>query len=165
MIGCLCNFLLTLVFLPHLPLRPAEAIWMTYNFFSLTVFWLLFGTLKGPNGFLAFLVPRLGPKNFGKSPKSIEKSPLPISCFWLNFRTRTARNSIKGSKNAYSALQSKNTASQNIGAWDRFMTSSNQPKIMPCHDPICPKPPKQLKNFFYSKLHNVTSHYRVWTAL
>jgi len=32
-------------------------------FFSLAVFWLLFGTLKGPNGFLAFLVPRLGPKN------------------------------------------------------------------------------------------------------
>jgi len=33
------------------------------NFFlSLAVFWLLFGTLKGPNRFLAFLVPRLGPK-------------------------------------------------------------------------------------------------------
>jgi len=32
-------------------------------FFSLAAFWLLFGTLKGPNGFLAFLVPRLGPKN------------------------------------------------------------------------------------------------------
>jgi len=31
---------------------------------SLAVFWLLFGTLKGPNGFLAFLVPRLGPKFF-----------------------------------------------------------------------------------------------------
>ena len=31
-------------------------------FFSLAVFWLLFGTLKGPNGFLAFLVPRLGSK-------------------------------------------------------------------------------------------------------
>jgi len=25
-------------------------------------FWLLFGTSKGPNGFLAFLVPRLGLK-------------------------------------------------------------------------------------------------------
>jgi len=33
------------------------------NFFSLAVFWLHFGTLKGPNGFLAFLVPRLGPKS------------------------------------------------------------------------------------------------------
>jgi len=31
-------------------------------FFSFAVFWLHFGTLKGPNGFLAFLVPRLGPK-------------------------------------------------------------------------------------------------------
>jgi len=30
---------------------------------SLVVFWLLFGTLKGPIEFLAFLVPRLGPKN------------------------------------------------------------------------------------------------------
>ena len=30
---------------------------------SLAVFWLLFWTLKDPNGFLAFLVPRLGPKN------------------------------------------------------------------------------------------------------
>ena len=36
---------------------------MTYIYFSLVVFWLHFGTLKGPNGFLAFLVPRLGPKN------------------------------------------------------------------------------------------------------
>jgi len=32
-------------------------------FLNLAVFWLLFGTLKGLNGFLAFLVPRLGPKN------------------------------------------------------------------------------------------------------
>jgi len=32
------------------------------HFFNLAVFWLLFGTFKGPNGFLAFLVPRLGPK-------------------------------------------------------------------------------------------------------
>jgi len=30
-------------------------------FFSLAVVWLQFGTLKGPNGFLAFLVPRLRP--------------------------------------------------------------------------------------------------------
>jgi len=33
------------------------------DFFILAVYWLLFETLKGPNGFLAFLVPRLGPKN------------------------------------------------------------------------------------------------------
>jgi len=32
-------------------------------FFNLAVFWLLFGTLKGQNRFLAFLVPRLEPKN------------------------------------------------------------------------------------------------------
>ena len=35
----------------------------TKFFLSLAVFWLLFRTLKGPNGFLAFPVPRLGPKN------------------------------------------------------------------------------------------------------
>jgi len=48
--------------LPDLPLRPAGAFQMTQFFFSLAVFWLLFGTLKGPNGFSAFLVPRLGQK-------------------------------------------------------------------------------------------------------
>jgi len=36
---------------------------MTLIFLSLAVFWLHLGTWKGPNGFLAFLVPRLGPKN------------------------------------------------------------------------------------------------------
>jgi len=54
------------------------------HFFSLAVFWLLFGTLKGSNRFLPFLVPRLGPKNLKliwEIPKSIEKSPLPIRCF------------------------------------------------------------------------------------
>jgi len=35
---------------------------MTLIFFSLAVFWLLFGTLKGPNRFLVFLVPKFGPK-------------------------------------------------------------------------------------------------------
>jgi len=43
----------------------------------LAVFWLHFGTLKGPNGFLAFLVPRLGPKNikinYGNPQKYWEK--------------------------------------------------------------------------------------------
>jgi len=40
-------------------------------FLSLAVSWLLYGTLKGPNGFLAFLVPRLRPKNL----KSIREIP------------------------------------------------------------------------------------------
>jgi len=43
------------------------------------MFWLHFETLKGPNGFLAFLVPRLGPKklkiNLGNSKKYWEKPP------------------------------------------------------------------------------------------
>jgi len=59
--GCLCYFLLTSAILPDLPLRPTGANEITYNFFSLAVVWLLFGTLKGPHRFLAFLVPRLGP--------------------------------------------------------------------------------------------------------
>jgi len=62
MIGCLYYFLLTSAFLPDLPLRPAGAISVTQFFFSLAVFWLQFWSLKGPNVFLAFLVPRLGPK-------------------------------------------------------------------------------------------------------
>jgi len=33
------------------------------------------------------------------------------------FEPETLETQIKGSKNAYSLLESKNTASQNIGAW------------------------------------------------
>jgi len=83
--------------------------------------------LKGPNGFLAFLVPRLRPKkleiNFGNPPKVLRKAPYQLAVFWPNFWTRNARNSIKDSKNAYYGLESKNTVSQNICAWDRMMTS------------------------------------------
>jgi len=32
---------------------------------------------------------------------------------------------IKGSKNAYFSLESKNTGSHNIGAWDLMMKSYN----------------------------------------
>ena len=45
--------------------------------------------------------------------------------FWHNFLTRNARNLIKGSKNAYFSLESKNIAIHNIGAWDRMITSYN----------------------------------------
>jgi len=55
----------------------------------------------------------------------LRKAPYQLALFWPNFWTRNARNSIKGSKNAYSALESKNTAIQNIGAWDQMMTSYN----------------------------------------
>jgi len=79
-----------------------------------------FGTLKGPIGFLAFLVPRLGRKNikinWRNPPKVLRKGPYQLAVFWPNFWTRIARNSIKGSKNAHYGLESKNTASQNIGA-------------------------------------------------
>jgi len=65
---------------------------------SLAVFWLLFGTLKGPNGFLAFLVPRLGPKKLkiilGNPPKVLRKAPYHLAVFCPNFWTRNARNSI-----------------------------------------------------------------------
>jgi len=56
---------------------------------SFAVFWLLFGTLKGLNGFLAFLVPRLGPKNIkinlGNPPKVLKKAPYQLAVFWPNF--------------------------------------------------------------------------------
>jgi len=58
-------------------------------FFSLAVFWLQFGTLKRPNEFLAFLVPRLGPKklkiNLGNPPKVFRKAPYRLAVFWPNF--------------------------------------------------------------------------------
>ena len=57
-------------------------------FMSLAVFWLLFGALKGPIRFLAFLVPRLGPKNLninlGNPPKVLRKAPYQLAVFWLN---------------------------------------------------------------------------------
>jgi len=58
-------------------------------FFSLAVFWLHFGTLKGPNGLLAFLVPQLGPKNIkinlGNPPKVLRTAPHQLAVFWPNF--------------------------------------------------------------------------------
>jgi len=58
-------------------------------FLTLAVFWLHFGTLKGPNGFLAFLVPRLGPKNikinWGNPQKVLKKAPYQLAAFWPNF--------------------------------------------------------------------------------
>jgi len=74
---------------------------------------------------------------------------------------------IKGSKDAYFSLESKNTASQNIGAWDRMMTSYNWPKIIPPSWSNWPETPHQKlkKFFFYFQLHDTMSHYRVWTAL
>jgi len=61
----------------------------TKFFLSLAVFWLLFGTLKGPNRFLAFLIPRLGPKklkiNLGNPEKVLRKAPYQLAVFWPNF--------------------------------------------------------------------------------
>jgi len=58
-------------------------------FLSLAVFWLLFGTLKGLNGFLVYLVPRLGPKNLkinlGNLPKVLRKASYQLAIFWPNF--------------------------------------------------------------------------------
>jgi len=58
-------------------------------FLSLAIFWLLFGTLKGPSGFSAFLVQKLGPKklkiNFGNPPKVMRKVPYQLAVFWPNF--------------------------------------------------------------------------------
>ena len=58
---------------------------MTLIFLSLAVFWLHFGTLKGPNGFLAFLVPRLRPKNikinWENPPKVLRNAPYQLAVF------------------------------------------------------------------------------------
>jgi len=66
---------------------------------SLAVFWLLFGTLKGPNGFLAFLVPRLGPKkrkiNLGNPPKVLRKTPSQLAVFGLTFEPETQSRALK----------------------------------------------------------------------
>jgi len=56
---------------------------MTLIFFSLAVFWLHFGTFQGSEW--VFSVPgskiKTKKNKLGKSPKSIEKSPFPFSCF------------------------------------------------------------------------------------
>ena len=58
-------------------------------FLSLAVVWLLLGTLKGPNGFLAFLVPKLEPKklkiDLGNPQKVLSKAPYQLAVFWPNF--------------------------------------------------------------------------------
>jgi len=58
-------------------------------FFEFSCFLVTFGTLKGPNGFLAFLVPRLGPKklkiHLGNPPKVLRKAPYQLAAFWANF--------------------------------------------------------------------------------
>jgi len=55
---------------------------------------------------------------------------------------------IKGSENVYFSLESKNTASHNIGTWDRMIDIINQ-KTDPHHEPISPKPPIQIKKMFF----------------
>jgi len=73
---------------------------------------------------------------------------------------------IKGSKDSYFSLESKNTASQNIGAWIGWWRHQINQKTRPHHDPLGPKPPIQIKKTnFYSKLHEDTSLYRVWISL
>ena len=44
--------------------------------------------------------------NFGNAPNILRKTPYQLAVFWPNFWTRNARNSIKGSKNAYSRPES-----------------------------------------------------------
>jgi len=75
---------------------------MAYIFFSLAVFWLLFWTLKGPNGFLAFLVPRLGPKklkiNLGNPPKVLRKTLTNSLFFGLTFELETLETQSRALK-------------------------------------------------------------------
>jgi len=62
MIGCLLFFADVSIFSrPPFMTRRSHLNDMKF-FLCLAVFWLHFRTLKGPNRFLAFLVPRLGQK-------------------------------------------------------------------------------------------------------
>jgi len=62
---------------------------MTLIFFSVALFCLHCGTLKGPNGFLAFLTPRLGLKNIKinsvNPPKALIKTPYQLAVVWPKF--------------------------------------------------------------------------------
>jgi len=72
MIGWLCYFFADVSIFARPPFKTRRSHLNNIKLFlSLAVFWLLFRTLKGPNGFLAFLVLRLGPKNL----KSIWEIP------------------------------------------------------------------------------------------
>jgi len=68
----------------------------------LAVFWLLFGTWKGLKGFLAFLVPRLGPRklkiNLGNPPKVLRKSPYQLAVFGLTFEPETLETQSRALK-------------------------------------------------------------------
>ena len=52
---------------------------------------------------------------YGKSPEGPWEFLTYLQHFWHNFWTRNSRNLIKGSKNAYFSLESRNTVSHNIG--------------------------------------------------
>jgi len=116
-------FLLTSVFLPDLPLRPAGAIEMT-NSFYFSCFYATFRDFEGSEWVLSVPCSKIRVKThenlLGKSPKVLRKAPYQLAVFWPNFWIRNSRNSIKGSKNAYSRLKSTHNSSQNIGAWDRM---------------------------------------------
>ena len=89
MIGFLCYFLLTSAFLPDFPLRPAGAIQMTQKFFEFSCFLVTIRNFEGSEGFLAFVVPILGPKNlkhnFRNPPKVLRKASYQLAVFWPNF--------------------------------------------------------------------------------
>jgi len=57
--------------------------------------------------------------------KALRKASYQLAIFGLSFEPETLETQANALKNAYSALVSKNTASQNIGGWDRMMTSYN----------------------------------------
>jgi len=64
MIGCLYYlFFADVSIFARPPFTTCRSYLNDIIFLILAVFWVHFGTLKGPNGFLAFLVPKLGSKN------------------------------------------------------------------------------------------------------
>jgi len=59
----------------------------------------------------------------GKSVKTIEKIPLLISCFLVNFWTGHARKSIKGSEDSYLSQKSNKTLICKVRMLDLRITS------------------------------------------
>jgi len=103
MMGCLCNFLLMYSIFVRPPFKTRRSHLNDTKFFlSLAVFWLLFGTLKGSKGLLAFLVLRLGPKklkiNLGEPPKVLREAPCQLAVSGLTFEPETLETQSRALK-------------------------------------------------------------------
>ena len=84
---------------------------MTLIFFGFSCFLVTFRDFEGSEWFFSVPGSKIRTKknikiNSGNPPKVLRKAPYQLAVFWPTFSTRNARNSIKGSKNAYSHVES-----------------------------------------------------------